>query len=74
MNLEIGSSNPIALNKYITFINTTTDLCDIQNLKKQFSKKKKTMIEIFKKSANVKLKCPFEKKIYRTSDWLIDAD
>jgi hypothetical protein len=32
------------------------------------------MIEIFKKSANVKLKCPFEKKIYRTTDWLIDAD
>jgi hypothetical protein len=72
MKLEFASSNPIAPDKYIGLIETTANLCNVQNLKSKFLRK--AIIEIFKKSSNVTLKCPFEKTTYQMNDWLIDAD
>jgi hypothetical protein len=72
MKLEVASSSPMSPGKYITFFKTTTDICDIQNMKSSFIRK--AITETFKKSSSVKLKCPFEKNVFLMRDWLIEAD
>jgi hypothetical protein len=66
------TTNPIAPGKYITLVNKTADICEIQNLKINFLSK--FLIEALEKSSNITVKCPFEKTIFRMKDWLIDTD
>jgi hypothetical protein len=71
MKLICGVSNPIASGKFITILNTTTDLCDMFKTKKNFVKK--FLIDKFENTTKVKLECPIEKNLFLVNDWILDS-
>jgi hypothetical protein len=66
-----GISNPIAPGKYMTIVNTTTDLCDMFEAKNNFIKK--LLFNKFENATNVKLKCPIEKIVFHIDNWILDS-
>jgi hypothetical protein len=71
MKFIYGVSNPIAPGKFMSIINTTTDLCDMFKAKNNFIKK--LIFDKFENATNMKLKCPVEKNVFLVNDWIIDS-
>jgi hypothetical protein len=66
-----GISNPIAPGKYMTIVNTTTDVCDTFEAKNNFMKK--LLFNKFENATNMKLKCPFGKDVFQIDNWILDS-